>query len=94
MVDADMLIGILSQKRDNFRLVAGYASTMEDAIWAIKDAPTINEPETRHEKWIPIHASIYPYGFDVKCSWCKQTIFGGAKGYNYCPNCGSKMDGD
>lgn len=48
----------------------------------------------RHGCWKPIKVSIYPYGFDVKCSECGCAILGGVggRGWNYCPNCGAKME--
>lgn len=64
----------------------------------IKIEPTADVQEVRHGKWLPMH---YEYGildgdnFD-KCSVCGYgRLVGDIKYktiYNYCPNCGAKMD--
>lgn len=48
--------------------------------------------EEKHAHWIP---KQYPFG-NCECSNCQEEygICGGLLGdYNYCPNCGAKMDG-
>lgn len=44
-------------------------------------------------RWKAVKASIYPYGYDVKCSVC-GFIMGSSYGFKYCPHCGSRMRGD
>lgn len=56
----------------------------------IDDAPTI---EPKRGEWIPVKASIHPYGNDVKCSVCGHRM-GSSFGYNFCPNCGCDMRGE
>lgn len=48
-----------------------------------------------HGRWVE-----YPRPHYFKCSECKYTVpyrkamwFNGKREYNYCPNCGAKMDG-
>ena len=60
---------------------------------AINDQPAADAVEVVHGRW---EKSNY-HGF-LCCSECKdvyidKTWFGGGK-WNYCPNCGAKMDGD
>lgn len=45
-----------------------------------------------HGKWRKkdIHTLGFGYYYDYECSVCKSTYEGE---YNYCPNCGAKMDG-
>lgn len=43
-------------------------------------------------KWKAVKASIYPYGYDVKCSEC-GFIMGSSYGFKYCPHCGAEMKG-
>ena len=54
-------------------------------------ARTVDAVPVRHGKWI-----IYPIypdgGEDVKCSECCQR--GCAPYWDYCPNCGARMDED
>ena len=60
----------------------------------IVDAPTVDVVEVVHGRWEPRQDVI---GF-VRCSVCHDcNIYGDwadGKKWNYCPNCGAKMDGD
>ena len=54
--------------------------------------PAADVKEVIHAHWIP---KQYPFG-NCECSNCHEEygICGGLMGdYNYCPNCGAKMDG-
>ena len=57
-------------------------------------APTVDAVEVVHGRWEPRTDII---GF-VRCSVCHDcNIYGDwadGKKWNYCPNCGAKMDGD
>ena len=64
---------------------------------AIDDAPTVDAVEVVHGEWVSSGC-----GFDC-CSVCRKVYADGyltAMGikprtqFNYCPNCGAKMDGD
>lgn len=60
------------------------------AIEALKTIPASDVVEVKHGKWIAEKLS------DMKCSLCREIypVCGGLCGdYNYCPNCGAKMDG-
>lgn len=60
--------------------------------YLLKDAlKVLKEQETKTGKWLPCKASIYPYGYDVKCSECGLQM-GSTFGYHFCPKCGAKMD--
>ena len=61
----------------------------------IEDAPAVDAEPVRHgvrtvytiwhsSAWGEIHTKFECCGFDVR----------GTKKYNYCPNCGAKVDGD
>ena len=53
----------------------------------INKVPTVDAEEVVHGRWIP----LYPTGsFSGHCSVCKTL---GSTDWNYCPNCGAKMDG-
>lgn len=56
----------------------------------IDDAPTIDAVEVVHGEWIK-----YEDGTTV-CSNCGFTLEDWIQGvfYNFCPNCGAKMDGE
>lgn len=53
----------------------------------IKDATTIDAEPVRHGRWIDARE----YCGDYMCSNC-EALYGTNK-FNYCPNCGAKMDG-
>ena len=55
----------------------------------IEDLPTADVQEVKHAHWIPKKLG------DCECSNCHEEygVCGGLLGdYNYCPNCGAKMD--
>ncbi len=56
-------------------------------VEAIVNAPTIDAEPVRHGRWEE------PYPHDIcdcyKCSCCGDMY---ERAWNYCPNCGSKMD--
>lgn len=51
--------------------------------------PSADRPQG---EWKSVKASIYPYGYDVKCSVCSFRM-GSSFGYRYCPSCGARMKG-
>ena len=62
----------------------------------IKAIPTADVAEVKHGKWIFINqAKSYfdaPYGDISECSLCGHKVDVSETNYNYCPNCGAKMD--
>lgn len=56
----------------------------------ISDLPAAEVAEVVHGRWIPTE---YPFMNECEdCSSCGyRTLYG--NGYDYCPNCGAKMDG-
>lgn len=63
----------------------------------ILDAPTVDAVEVVHGEWSTIEDD-YCGLTALKCSECNQEYWfedePPMKIYNYCPNCGAKMDGD
>lgn len=63
-------------------------------IGEIKKMPTVAAVEVVHGRWEPRQDVI---GF-VRCSVCHDCNiyddWADGKKWNYCPNCGAKMDGD
>lgn len=56
----------------------------------VRSAPAADVEEVRHGRWIAV-----TFG-DMRCSLCGEVygVCGGLLGdYNYCPNCGARMDG-
>lgn len=60
----------------------------------IIEAPTIEAEPVKHGRWINRTKSVkglLDYRFD--CSTCGHIFWNaGIKNFNYCPNCGAKMD--
>ena len=46
----------------------------------------------RHGRWI--EQQKYTFGVMYDCSICDNRILDNGHSWNYCPNCGAKMDGD
>ena len=63
--------------------------------WLDKE-PRIDAESVRHGRWLNKTERIYAdlnYRFD--CSVCSHIFYAaGIETFNYCPNCGAKMDGD
>lgn len=70
----------------------GYANGWNSAIKIIEEAPTVDVEPVKHGKWkeITTHNSC-TYDYDCVCSECKIS---GHPLYNYCQNCGARMDGE
>ena len=67
------------------------------ALWRIEDEPEIEAEPVRHERWIESRDND---GMDYECSnpRCQCRIsYNGSRvsgDFNYCPNCGARMDGE
>lgn len=66
----------------------------EDKGVLVKDIPTADVQEVKHGKWIKndSHGARETW---VSCNLCSHTttiLFAFSKDYNFCPNCGAKMD--
>lgn len=94
-IDADKLVERLKFKRDTDNIDRNKYAGLECAIAQCNKAPTADVVEVRHGEWL--HAGM----FDdmAKCSVCglidhslNEVYSRGT--YNYCPNCGAKMDGE
>ena len=57
---------------------------------SIDAQPTVDAVEVVHGRWID---TDYKPDIYCKCSVCGRRVYAYDDGYNYCPNCGAKMDG-
>lgn len=69
------------------------------AMTYIEDAPTADVVEVRHGEWKYIKMDNFRQ-YKVICPFCEAEYVGNYDAYiepedfNYCPNCGARMDGD
>ena len=66
----------------------------DDFKKAIKEMPEgiIDDvAPVRHGRWI--EKEKYTFGIMYDCSLCKNRILDNGHPWNYCPNCGARMDG-
>ena len=81
-IDADYLI-------DTIGAMIGYGSTPTEIWEMVNDAPTIDAVEVVHGEWIDRSDGIE--GAWNYCSVCGEQAI---DLYDFCPNCGAKMDGE
>ena len=68
-----------------------YAEGWNQAIKILMKAPTVDAVPVRHGRWI--EQEKYTFGVMYDCSICDNRILDNGHSWNYCPNCGAKMDG-
>ena len=89
LIDANKLKGNKTYLWDE---VLGFCDCV--LVEDIDNAPTVDAVEVVHGRWEPRQDVI---GF-VRCSVCHDCNiyddWADGKKWNYCPNCGAKMDGD
>ena len=62
------------------------------ALRVIRKAPTADVVEVKHGRWI--EKDLFSMYHKVhNCSECGEPVYDNGKPFNYCPNCGAKMDG-
>ena len=86
LIDADALIN----DRENF-IVIGAGDNICIDIYDIEKAPTIEDEPVKHGRWEWDTEDIY------RCTVCYEKVHVkevmGRPDWDYCPNCGAKMDG-
>ena len=66
----------------------------DDFKRAIKKIPKgiiVDVSPVRHGRWV--EKEKYTFGIMYDCSLCENRILDTGHPWNYCPNCGAKMDG-
>ena len=56
----------------------------------LASAPAVDAEPVRHGRWRKINVPKRWNGPIIRCSECNT---GGTRAWDYCPNCGAKMDG-
>lgn len=95
LIDADALLesGICAEYgyNDNGLLLI----PMRDVTNSIRNAPTIDAEPVRHGRWLYNSYPTVWYGHgeppEWVCSECEERAY---NTYDYCPDCGAKMDGE
>ena len=59
--------------------------------WRDDNGDAIEISRVRHGKWV--EKEKYTFGIMYDCSLCEDRILDNGHPWNYCPNCGAKMDG-
>lgn len=88
LIDADKLTERLAwycKDCDSYRGILCRACHIQDALDAIEDSPAVDAESVRCGTWMP--PAIGPYG--CLCSRCHLQA---DNDFDYCPNCGAKMD--
>ena len=75
----------------NFSYGEGFDHGLDRAQRAILDAPAADVAPVRHGRWV--EKEKYTFGIMYDCSLCEDRILDNGHPWNYCPNCGAKMDG-
>lgn len=58
---------------------------------AILKIPAADVAPVRHGRWV--EKEKYTFGIMYDCSLCENRILDNGHTWNYCPNCGCRMDG-
>lgn len=69
----------------------GYTCGIERAESEIECAPTVDAEPVRHGRWESVTEDWRNQIMWWNCSECDCEV---STKYNYCPNCGAKMDGE
>jgi len=92
LIDADAAIDALTEYGNGRAVHIG----VEEAVRRIEQLPSV-QPERKTGRWIPDNTDYYRTRFI--CSACGEseevptTGFGYGTMWDYCPNCGAKMEG-
>ena len=106
LIDADALKDLLVEvlesirqnpkmTRDEIHIISGCRMLCE----MIDDAPTVDAEPVVHARWNRKDEKAVMFDIEWECSKCGCAISTSgiytpaACGWNYCPNCGAKMDG-
>lgn len=82
-------------KRDDVMSVLGQSKTLTDGMRSVLWIPSADAVEVKHGKWSHDYIKDgmeYSDWFNLHCSVCGQMQFSTFGKWNYCPNCGAKMD--
>ena len=76
---------------DNYHGVRCRSCWVDDTLGYIDSEPPDDVMPVRHGRWI--EQEKYTFGVMYDCSICDNRILDNGHSWNYCPNCGAKIDG-
>ena len=97
MPNEKRLIDAAPLMEDGWHLVKTGKSNVFLASMSLADVQTVDAVPVVHGRWIEHPHIDYGGGYngaDYECSKCGFNDVYDIVDYNYCPNCGAKMDGD
>jgi len=73
---------------------SGHTITADYMIEYVENVPAVEAEAVRHGRWIA--ENIRKKSYLRQCSACNKIAYfcGTGCSYNYCPNCGAKMDAE
>ena len=99
LIDANALIYDIQNKLWDYETVDGITATtvLKQTVTDIRNQPTVDAVEVVHSQWDTVfyerNGTLASYSHICpKCKYFYRDVH--FKGYNYCPTCGAKMDGD
>lgn len=92
-IEREALLERLAFKRDFEKYPRHKYPGLESAIAQVLKAPTADVAPVVHGEWVD--REDYYLEMGMTCSACGNRVFreDGSADFNYCPNCGVKMDG-
>ena len=95
LIDGDALIEKFNEKVDMAECLIDARTAERFATFcaladAVEEMPTVDAVEVVHGRWI--EQEKYTFGLMYDCSICDNRILDNGHSWNYCPNCGAKMD--
>ena len=90
LIDAEAFLKTEIDRCGSAPLVGTCTSDNQYLSDRLKKAPTIEAKPVVHGHWI--EKEKYSFGIMYDCSLCDNRILDNGYSWNYCPNCGAKMD--
>ena len=94
LIDAEKLAEVLNRYLAQLRnsgISVGLRMGINTCLTFLNNANTIEAEPVKHGRWV--EKEKYTFGIMYDCSLCENRILDNGHQWNYCPNCGAKMDG-